>query len=621
MRNIKGKDRSLWQLFANICYYLGYYQRGYRWKKKQIQDLINDLADSFSDYYRDMHQPEDVEDYGYYFLGSIVVSKRKGKRYLIDGQQRLTSLLLLLMHLNFLQKGNGESIVDDIKSMIRRNDIGKRVYSVNVPSRAACMDALFEGKEYSVDDASESIVNLVKRHENIKEFLEEFLLQKLIHEDTGSTEKFLQIFILWLIHKVKLIEITAESRHDAYTIFEAMNDRGLPLSPTEMLKGYLLDNIKDVDHRNEADKRIKGHLDSFKKYSPDTASDFFKIWLRSQYAETIRDKKRGSKPKDYDLIGTEYHRWVRETLGKIGLKKGGNDFYRFVAQDLGYFAERYLRLLVAADRRAQKLESVRYNSDAGFTLQYPLILAAVAPGDREELATEKIKLVADFLDCWLNFRSWHSKSISYSTMYNRIFDLIREIRSKSLDDIRDILYKRLVQEMGKTGFTEPVRRNRFTSKTVHRQLARLIDWLEEQLTGHSGHYEDYIVRSGKGAYQIEHIWADKYDRFAKEFDQERDFDSHRELIGGLLLLPQSINASLQDMDYPGKLDVYREQNPLAQSLHPNFYEHNPSMRRVMEKYDLPFRAHESFEKADLDERSVLYCKMAELIWSPDRLRS
>ena len=53
-------------------------------------------------------------------------------------------------------------------------------------------------------------------------------------------EAALPYFIDWLLENVHLIEITAYTDEDAYTIFETMNDRGLSLSLTDMLKGYLL---------------------------------------------------------------------------------------------------------------------------------------------------------------------------------------------------------------------------------------------------------------------------------------------------------------------------------------------------------------------------------------------
>ena len=64
----------------------------------------------------------------------------------------------------------------------------------------------------------------------------------------------------WLLESVHLVEIEAYSDEDAYTIFETMNDRGLSLSLPDMLKGYVLANI-----RHEADQRAvnevwKGHV-------------------------------------------------------------------------------------------------------------------------------------------------------------------------------------------------------------------------------------------------------------------------------------------------------------------------------------------------------------------------
>ena len=58
------------------------------------------------------------------------------------------------------------------------------------------------------------------------------------------TGKGLLHFVDWLIENVHLVEITAYSDEDAYTIFETMNDRGLSLTPTDMLKGYLLAKIE-----------------------------------------------------------------------------------------------------------------------------------------------------------------------------------------------------------------------------------------------------------------------------------------------------------------------------------------------------------------------------------------
>ena len=92
-----------------------------------------------------------------------------------------------------------------------------------------------------------------------------------------------------------------------------------------MLKGYLLANIDNQAKRLEADKLIKKYLSLFAEHSKETDADFFKAWLRSQYSTKIRERKKDAKPEDFDLIGTEYHRWVRNHAHEIGL----NNLCRF----------------------------------------------------------------------------------------------------------------------------------------------------------------------------------------------------------------------------------------------------------------------------------------------------
>jgi len=247
-----------------------------------------------------------------------------------------------------------------------------------------------------------------------------------------------------------------------------------------------------------------------------------------------------------------------------------------------------------------------------------VILSAISVEDDPVTTSTKMAVAADFIDSWLNLRFWNYKSSSYSQMQYAVFTVIRDIRGKSLAEIRTVLHKRLQEELAEIDFSTPVRLNQFTSKAIHRQLARFTDWLEQQ-SGEPGHYDDYIVRSGQNAFEIEHIWADHYDQFMEEFDQKNDFDQHRNWIGGLLLLPKKINASLNDMTYAEKLPHYLKQNALSQTLHKDFHSNNPGFRQTIIKYDLPFHSHENFTKADLEKRSQLYCQLAALIWSPDRL--
>ena len=98
-REIDGKGRTVRELLAGRKYSIDYYQREYKWQTKQVAELIDDLADKFLESYEPGHERSAVADYGHYFLGSIIISDKDGQKFIIDGQQRLTTLTLLLIYL------------------------------------------------------------------------------------------------------------------------------------------------------------------------------------------------------------------------------------------------------------------------------------------------------------------------------------------------------------------------------------------------------------------------------------------------------------------------------------------------------------------------------------------
>ncbi|QEE34998.1 DUF262 domain-containing protein [Octadecabacter sp. SW4] len=602
MQDIQGDDKTLEVLLSGSAFGIDYYQREYRWKRKQLQELVDDLYGQFSQTYG---PGIPLEKQSKYFLGSIVISKAGDVRNIVDGQQRITTLTLLLIYLNHLQKDHAKK-VNKIEQLVYDEDPGGPKFKLDIPERNDCMSALLNGDSYNPEGKSDSVRNLVDRYDDLADIF-----------PTDMEPDALHMFIWWIIRNVKLIEITANDDGDAYTIFETMNDRGLSLTPTDMLKGYLLANIENPGKRLEADKLIKSYLTKFAEHGENTESDFFKAWLRSQYAKKIRERKKEAQNEDFELIGTEYHRWVKNHEGEVGLNSG-EDFYQFVIKNMRIFADLYLRLLKASATRKKGLESVKYNADAGFTLQHHIILSAVNVDDDKETALAKMGLVADFIDSWLNVRLWNFKMTSYSHMQYAAFTVIRSVRGKSLTELRNVLHKRLLEEMVEIRFTGNFGLTKTNGKTVQRMLARFTDWLEQQ-AGEPGRYEDYIVRSGKNAYEVEHILANKFEMFAEEFEDAHAFEEWRNYIGGLLLLPKKVNASLGDYSYEKKLPHYLKANALTHSLHPNFYQNNPGVLNAIKRHGLAFEAHEKFDGDDIEQRSELYSALASLIWSPDRL--
>jgi len=172
-----------------------------------------------------------------------------------------------------------------------------------------------------------------------------------------------------------------------------MNDRGLSLAPADMLKGYLLANIADTDKRTRASRVWKERVQVLAELGKDEDADGIKSWLRSQYAENIRERKRGAAPQDFDLIGTEFHRWARDHEDRLGLTAGA-EFARFIERDFAFYGRWYERLRHAAETLTPALECVHFNAQHNFTLQYPVLLAPLRVDDDSsphlELARDRL---------------------------------------------------------------------------------------------------------------------------------------------------------------------------------------------------------------------------------------
>jgi len=606
MREIQGEARTIKEMLKGRKYAIDYYQREYKWERKHIQELINDLTSRFLYDYREEHHRDQVSEYGHYFLGPIIISSKGNMDYLVDGQQRLTSLTLLLIYLRNIQKERSDQV--NIDDLVFSERYGEKTFNMQVPERLACMEALFEGHQVDGNEEPESIHNIVSRYHDIVELLPE--------EVTG---KALPFFIDWLTENVHLVEITAFSDEEAYTIFETMNDRGLSLSPTDMLKGLLLSNIDDPTKRTDAEGMWKKRIQELQEFGKDAPGDCFKTWLRSQYANTIRERRRDAIPEDFDLIGTEFHRWVRNNSTDLGLASS-SDYYNFIKNDFDFYSKQYLRLLEASDDVIDGLEHVFYNAEHGFTLQNILLLAPIKPADSPEIIRLKIRLVAIYLDILLTRRIWNFHSIAYSTMQYTMFIAMRDIRGLDPEPLANILFEKLERQeenFSDDGYELSVHQQ--NRKYLHRILARMIDYVEKQ-SDMPSHYLEYVNVTGNSHYEVEHIWADKPDRHKDEFSHPNDFQEYRNYLGGLLLLPKKFNASYGALPYNQKLEHYNTQNLLVRSLHPLSYDHNPGFTNFINESGLPFKPHTQFKKADVNERHELYRQIALKVWDPNLLK-
>ncbi len=611
MKEIDGKAKTIRDILKDQRYSVDYYQREYRWQRKQVEELIIDLTDRFNDHYIDSHPRSKVQEYGHYFLGSIILSQRDGKTYIVDGQQRLTTLTLLLICLHLRQKDKPNRVkLDDL---IYSERYGARAFNISVPDRDVAMEALFKGETVDTTDVSESVQTMVDRYQDLEELLAD-----------GITEEAIPYFSDWLIDNVHLVEIKASTDEDAYTIFETMNDRGLSLTPLDMLKGYLLANITDAHKRTEAAKVWTKRMEALKKLGRDEDSDAIKAWLRGQYAQSVRERHQGAENRDFERIGTEFHRWVKDREQELGLK-APEDYFRFVHQEMAFYTRQYERVRQASMEPKQGLEPIYHVACWRFTLQYPLLLAAITPQDGEDLIDQKFRLVATFLDILLARRAVNYLSMNFAALSYAIFLVIKEIRGLSPQDMADLLHKKLDDQGCDFDGTKDETRagfpgfglNHWSKGYIKTILARMTVFLERG-SHMDGSLPKYFA-PGKGRFEIEHIWADHPELHTDEFASPADFAEARNLIGGLLLLPKKFNASYGDLPYAEKVMHYFGQNLLAKSLNPQAYQHHPGFIQFIQTAGLPFQPHPEFKRADLQQRHQLYQKIAEQIWDPARL--
>lgn len=440
---IDAKDKKLAEVLNGQRYKIDVFQREYRWQRPQIEALISDLASSFTKSYHEGDTIDDYNSYDCYYMGPIVLCvDEKGDLSIIDGQQRLTSLTLLLIYLNHLQKRLDlvDDLTKEIESYLYVKKGGKKTLVINVETRNDVINKLITGFDISIDNIdiqSESIQNILDRYNDIA---------ILFPTELNDVQR-LPLFIEWLLEKVVLVEVRAYSMDNAYSIFETMNDRGLSLNPTEILKGYLLSKIVENSSENEekAEEANKFWTERINKMRTITSTenvdmDFFRAWLRAKYADTQRSRKTGSENEDFELIGTQFHSWFKNNTSKIQLTKA-LDYYFFIKSDFDFYSSLYLRIYENKYTYNTICPELYLNSiySIADSLSYPLFLSSITKIDDESIIDSKISIIARFIDRYANIRTLQNKNITQSSIRIGIYELVKQIRNTNESSLANIL--------------------------------------------------------------------------------------------------------------------------------------------------------------------------------------
>lgn len=604
---IEATDTSINMLLKDQKFYIDYFQREYRWEEKHIKTLIEDLTNTFLKTYKEGDKPQEVANYQNYYLGPVVfsVNPETAKKSIIDGQQRITSITLLLIYLNHQQMDFPDEEKVSISELIF--SVKHRIKSFNMTdeNRVECLKALFEDGSYILkDDDDETVINMVDRYQDIHDSFPEEI-----------DNKALPFFIDWLIENVVIVEITAYSDENAYTIFETMNDRGLNLTPTEMLKGYVLSKITDRKKRNEINEIWKNQMIELHDFSKTADQSFFHAWFRGKYAVSIRPGKAGSENQDFELIGSRFHNWFKDNHSKLFKLKTPEDFYKFFKYEFPFFVKWYLKSWKARQSFDPTLSHLSYIQSWGIaeSLQEPMLLSSISINDEESLIQAKLDAVARFIETFAVRRSVNYKKFGQTAIKYTMFNIIKLIRNKGIDELHTNLRKEINDIPQKWSGVQQFRLHGMNRKFVKHLLSRVSSHID-QLVGKDTTFVNYHHPNGR-QFEIEHIWADKFQEHEDEFVQISDFQIWRNSIGALILLPHGTNQSFNSDKYSNKIEHYLKENTFAQTLHPKYYEKNPNFLKSPEVQILGFKPHESFKKSDIIERTSLVQRICERIWS------
>jgi hypothetical protein len=196
-----------------------------------------------------------------------------------------------------------------------------------------------------------------------------------------------------------------------------------------------------------------------------------------------------------------------------------------------------------------------------------------------------------------------------------MFNVVLSIRNNDISDLINNLKNAVNSIEQDWSGIESFRMHDQNKKFVKHLFCRITAYLDS-LIGKDSTYSTYKTPRGK-PYEIEHIWADKFEEHQDEFEQENDFIRWRNSMGALLLLPKGTNQSFGSDDYSEKLTHYYRENTFAQTLNPSFYESNPNFLNNSVVRLLRFEPHPNFKKDDILKRRDLVKRICEHLWSLD----
>lgn len=594
-------------------YYIDFYQREYVWSKETVEILLRDIFYAFElsyEEYKDAELTQEVlEKFNWYYLNILITNNINGKVFIVDGQQRLSTLTLIATKLYHLTEN--DLLKSTLKDCIFGQDRWKgNIFRLDHEKRCVIMKKILDGDTNTPSTfRNKTEETLWNRYIDISKYI----------DDKNLASNKLDAFINYFLERLVLVELTI-TKDDTPMIFEVINDRGEALKPFEILKGKLVGALDKNDTEKYSDL-----WDTALSRLFNMEDDFFVDYIRSRFIF-----KRNSKTES--AINNAYHRYIFEN-NEIGQSLAFRKIDKHQISNIKEFIEKYLMYYSAlyAKIRSNEIkdEFLAYLSNIHDVKgQYAIILSACDIDD--PLEDEKIHSIAFEYDRLLMLLRLNGvyDSNSYQEISLNLNEIIRGKAIEQYHDIFDnVLKKEICERKNKENIVSLLDYATFKSmsylniekRALRYFLARVEKYICDGIKQNMQDSVEYIsTKTGqRTGYHIEHILSHN-DTNRNYFDTEEEFENSRNQLGGLLLLKGIDNISSGNEEYFDKLKTYSVGLIWGHTLCEDYHHINKDFdafnNELFSKCGQKINAINTFDKTALEQRNKLLYEIVKIIW-------
>lgn len=507
------------------------YQRNYVWESDQVYDFLKDMKDNYIEHANDE-----------YFLGSYIKQVRDDSNDLLDGQQRITTLFLLFAFLRDYEKTD-----DGLRSSLQEMIFQKANIVKKIPSRIR-LDYQIRGnvnqfvKKFIIDEGSiiakwDTIVATVdnlKENMTIRHMCNTLVCFKSFFDENDDVD--LTKLVQFVSTNVVVIFISADSLEDSFRLFSIMNDRGLKLSSSDILKSSNLEKVSDT-------KKIDDYARQWEEMQENLGDDIDRFLM---YIRTMLLKVRAKT----NLLDE-----FEKNIFKPGALKRGDAFFDLVFETYAVYDK--LIYLTSNDdveycNLIRILQSSLQNTD-----WVPVVMTYYQKFGENELTTFTHKVVCKNI----------ADTVCGDAPSSRIDALNKIMAEVGNAACPAALMSSSCFDFDKTRFLAEIQTDIY-GKGYAKSLLMLLEYK----------YQDNSLDKSFKQISIEHILPQTPkagSQWLNDFtDDERLNYTHK--IGNLIIIGRRKNSSLGNLDYPQKRQKYFDKNigSFARSL--NIYNTYPT---------------------------------------------